>query len=350
MATMNQNANSSKAAVAKIAKTVKRTKSSNKVSVLPAQRYLRYVLSNVTGGATNTYYVDLANDLSKVNRRLMRQGRCYHIRRVTVMSVETIAGVGWTDGIAPPADMYQQNAGLVRISGAPDTWTTRNAWKRGFASYDAMNKAAMRTVNNNITGTWADYKVYLNNGHRTGTIAVPKDLDDNSVEAGEWVYSKYVSPDQTTTQDEYTAHLLGNHIGAVGNFTSVGLIKSYALSRPTVVSGSPNEPGTSMDTDPLNNLLDFGEINQEVLENIRSDNDIPPYNVDNYVGGQTNLPAPQVLGMTSLGADGMGTIPSFSAVCGLLRIDTKSPNDNDGFELIIELAPGPYRGIKAEAI
>ncbi|AXQ65700.1 MAG: hypothetical protein [Cressdnaviricota sp.] len=327
-----------------------KSKKSKTTVMQPAARYLRYVLPNVSAGATNTYYIDLANDLSKLNRRLYRQGRDYHVKRVTIMSAETISGVGWTDGVAPPADMYQQNAGLVRISGAPDGWVTRNAWKRGFASYDAMNKAAMRTVASDVKGTWADYKVYLNNGHRTGTIAVPKDLDDNDILAGEWVYSKYVSPDQTTTDDEYTAHLLGGHIGAAGNFTSIGLIESYGLSRPTVVSGSPNEPGTPMDTDPLNNLLDFGEVNQEILENVRSDNDIPPYNVDEYIGDASNLPAPQVLGMTTLGSDGRGVIPSFSAVCGLLRIDTKSPTDDDGFEVLIELAAGSYRGIKAEAL
>lgn len=324
--------------------------SKKKTKSFPVNRYLRYVLPNNQAGINNTYYIDLANDLSKVNRRLMRAGYMYHVKRVTVMSAETIGGIGWTDDSeASFADEHNKAAGILRISVCPDSWTTRNAWRRGRDLHRKMEKKALQTVTGEVEGGWADYKVYLNNGHRTGTIAVPKDLDDNNVQAGEWIYSNYVSPDQTTTADEFTAHLLGDHVGSAGGYSSVALVKSYALSRATVHTDSPPLFG-AMDDDPLVNLMDDGEVHNEILENLRAHNDDPPYDSGAYVGGTSNMPAPQVVGMTTLGNTGMGTIPSFSAFCGLLRVDTRSPNDFDNFELLIELASGPYRGIKAEAI
>ncbi|MCH1540112.1 MAG: hypothetical protein L7S56_01570 [Candidatus Poseidonia sp.] len=333
-------------------KTTKKTKPKAKRSVIPANRYLRYVLPNNVADVNNTYYVDLANDLSAINRRLMRAGKMYHVKKITVMSAETLGGIGWTDDSeASFADFHQKNAGLMRVSICPDSWTSRGAWRRGRALHRKMEKKVLQGVSGSVQGSWADFKVYLNQGHKQGVIAVPKDLDDNNLSLGEWIYSKYVSSDDAGVNDEFTAHLLGGHDNGTGGSTydSIGLIKSFALSRATVSTDDPSLFG-AMDDDPLVNLFDSSDQTQEVLENLRAHNDDPPYDSTAYVGGTSNLPAPQVVGMTTLGSGGIGTIGGFAAMCGLLRIDTRSSTDFDNFEVVIELAAGDYRGIKATSI
>jgi hypothetical protein len=54
--------------------------------------------------------------------------------------------------------------------------------------------------------------------------------------------------------------------------------------------------------------------------------------------------------MSSLGTDGKCTLAGFQAMCGLVELETKSPIANDVYSVLVELAPGKYRGIKADVI
>jgi len=303
----------------------------------PAVRYLRYELTNSgTPGTETSHFIDLAKDLSAVNRRLMRQGRRYHIKRITVVSKNT------------------QNFGnRVSFSTAPESWVTQMAWKRGAEVWKEMNKRAMVNVaGSDISGTWADYKVYLSLDHRSGTVLSPLDNGANFVSAGEWVYSVYQSPDGTTSADAFDAHLLGNHSGSpppIGTGrNSVGLVKSYGESRATVNFGDPSVPGTISD-DPLVNVFDYGTEIDEVLNRLESDNDTPPYDQVNYPGDDGNMPKPLVVQDTTL-VDGKSTVGGFTAMCGLIEIESTATEANDIFSVLVELAPGNYRGIKADVI
>jgi len=309
-----------------------RSRSSAKKSE-PAVRYLRYELTNSAQAGTETsHFIDLAKDLSATNRRLMRQGRRYHIKRITVISKNT------------------QNFGnRVSFSTAPESWVTQMAWKRGKDVFMEMNKRAMVNVAGaDISGTWADFKVYLSTDHRNGTRLSPLDNGGNVVVAGEWVYSKYVSPDGTTSADEFDAALLGDHSGSAGSRVTIGLVKSYGESRATVNSGDPNLPGTISD-DPLVNVFDYGTEIDEVLNRLESDNDLPPYSINDYPGSDGNMPKPLVVQDTTL-VDGKSTVGGFTAMCGLIEIESTATEANDVFSVLVELAPGSYRGIKADVI
>ena len=108
--------------------TTKKAKRS-KAKVTPAVRYLRYELTNSGSPGTETsHFIDLARDLSRVNRRLYRAGRDYHVKKITVISSNTIAGFT-TD---PPG---KANAGRISVSTAPDSWVARGAWHRAFKSW-----------------------------------------------------------------------------------------------------------------------------------------------------------------------------------------------------------------------
>jgi hypothetical protein len=53
---------------------------------------------------------------------------------------------------------------------------------------------------------------------------------------------------------------------------------------------------------------------------------------------------------TTLGADGRASVGGFSAMCGLIEIEATSPVADDLYSILVELAPGKYRGIAADVI
>ena len=317
-------------------------KRSKATKLQPAHRYLRYELTNSgTPGTETSHFVDIARDLSRINRRMYRQGRVYHIKRITIVSSNT-------NQLAPGNDSAT-SAGRVTVSTALDTWVTRNAWKRGFELYQKMNKMAMAGQASDLTGTYSDFKVYLHSDMTTGTVLDPKDNGGNAYAGGDWDYSEYVSPDGTTSADSMTITLHGNHVGSAGSRTSVGLIRSYGEARATIDNTSPNVPATAAD-DPLNNLFDDGTHLDEIIDDLIAQNDGAPYANLSYPGDDSNGPKPAVVQQTTLGTDGKSTLGGFDAICGLLEFETTSPHANDVYGVLVELSPGSFRGIKAETI
>lgn len=306
-------------------------KTSKSKNSTPAVRHLRYELTNSSNAGTETsHYIDLARDISAINRRLYRQGRAYHVRKVTIISSNT-----------PNA------ANRISISTVPDSWTARGAWKRGFAYWNEHHKDAMR-MGETKRGRFADYKVHLSDAGRTGTQLVPKDNGGNLLQLGEWNYSTMVTPDGTTTTDSFDLHMLGAHNGAAGSRVSVGLVQSYGETRTTINNQVPNVPGTASD-DPLANIFDSGTQHDEVIDNIEGENDNCPYDITNYPGMSGNMAKPLVVADTTL-MDGKATVGGFVALCGLLEIEATSPIGSDVFSVLVELAPGNYRGVSADVI
>lgn len=324
--------------------TVRKTKAKAR-PLQPAVRYLRYRLTNGDAGVETSHFIDLARDLSRTNRRLYRQGREYHVKRISVISTNTISGV--YNG-AVPGSLSQQDAGFISVSTVPHTWVAANAWKRGFQAWSNMNKDAMRKTND-IAGTWADFKVFMTNDMRTGTMLQPVDNGNALYLAGEWDYSRYVAPTAAAgVIDEYSSHLMGAHVGAPGAYTSIGLIQSYGDARATVGTFDPSVPPT-VDDDPLVNLFDYGDTQNQLITNLDTYNDNPPYDHFEYPGDDANASKPNVVGQAAL-ALGSATIGSFSAMCGLIEVESFSPIAGDVYSILVELHPGKYRGIKAGAI
>jgi len=303
----------------------------------PTVRSIRYDLVNSdTPGTETSHYIDLARDLSILNRRLMRQGRLYHVKKISVVSIDTYSGVPAT------------NAGLVSVGVIPYNWVSQKAYLRAFETWTEMNKTATSQIAGDISGTWAAFKVYLSQEMRAATLARPIDNGGNEYKLGEWEYSSLVTPDGTTGAITFDLHMLGANSGVAPNYNSVGLIKSFGESRATVQGTDPNVPAIASD-DPLVNVFDYGTGIDEVIDLMEYQNDAPPYDVDEYPGDDTNGPKPMVIQQTSID-NGRGSLPGFSAMCGLVELEIKSPVANDVYSVLVELAPGSYRGIKAEAI
>ena len=325
-----------------------------KKSKTPAVRYLRYNLTNSESpGVETSHFIDLARDLSAINRRLYRQGRDYHVKRVSIVSSNTIAATGWIDyDSLPGTDNITQNAGRITVSTLPDSWTVRNAWKRGFDAWNRMNKRVLGGSKDqgSIKPKYHDFKIRgIGSYAPSPTYAVPVDNGSNALVLGEWTYSELVSPDGTTGADPMLMHMLGSHVGGPGVRTSISLVQSYANSRATVDVNEPNMSPVDSD-DPIMNLFDDGTVIDEVVDNLLTHNEDMPYDNIDYPGEGSNMPQPLVVHQTTLGADGRSTVGGFNAICGLLEFEITSPLPGDVYSVLVELAPGNYRGIAADVI
>ena len=297
----------------------------------PAVRYLRYEMTLGNPDTEVSAFLNIAKDLSRANRRLYRAGKDYHIRKISIVSKDT------------------PNMGnRISFSTIPDSWVARSAWKRGFETWRMMQAEATKQTAGDIRGTWDDFKVYMSPSHVGGTVLEPKDNGGNTYPAGEWVYTKLVSPDGTTGADDFHLTMLGDHSGSAGAWSRVGLIKSFGESRATVNDNEPNVPGTASD-DPLVNVFDYGTTIDEVIDRMEVEGDSPPYDVASYPGDNTNTPKPLVAQDTSI-VDGRATVGGFNAICGLIEVEATSALPNDVISILVEVAPGNYRGIAAEGI
>jgi len=311
-------------------------------SLKPAQLNLSYGLNS------GVSYIDLAQDLSMVNRRLYKQGKVY-----------AVAGISYVfrPEITFPLPLATDLSVLsVAVATAGDTWSVQNSHTKGKALWNQMNRLVLAD-NPSIKGTWADFKVRLDDHHQAAGNADVLDGDGNAVLDGEWDYSTFVMPqhevDPVTglplAADEFTVHLVGENTA-----TSMGLVKAYAESRATVQPVDPAVP-PSLSTSFFNLLTDSGSQEPELADVIEDANDQPPYDETAYPGGATNADAPwfQQTATASVGQP-VGRVPGFQAECGLVKVFVDGIS-NVGSSIAVEdllvifhLMPGNYQGVLAE--
>lgn len=307
----------------------------------PAVTQLLYQVPN------GTSYIDLAKDLSQVNRRLYRQGMTYVIQDIQY---------------AVSAGMKATDVQALSFSTAGNSWIVHNAWKRAFRAWRAQQNA-VKEVMGDIEGKWSDFKVYLDDSMRGGTTLSPYAGDAATYSAGEWAYSQYIWDDAETERETY-AHLIGGTTGT----TDFGLIEEYGISRRTVQAEDPvldSDASTSMYAKLMN--MGTEDVSLDLIDNLENNNDSPPYDFDDYPGGATNADAAVPVRFGAVTAQqAASTMPGFIVPCGLLKVFNSNMALQDGdsngafaiddvyatasgltIVLLITIAPGPYRGVLA---
>ena len=319
-------------------------------------------------------YVDIAQCLSVMNQRAYRQGLYYYVAGVTIYNSESATN-------------------RVVFSTAPDTWTTKAAWARGWKAWMDMNKEAMR-VTGMVSGKYADYKVYLDDDHKALEVTTNIDLgnddtnDTNTIDntlrqpgnnllplaydklnadtgepsgnellvCDEWAVSEYVASDHgaaggaNEVADSFTAHIVGAHEGVDGAWDSVGLIYSYVTSRPPQQQEVPDMwSDDRMEDDPIISVFDDGDTHEQIVKDLASFNDAPPYDRTTPFGYRDDQ-LYQVGQAVCHGGGGVGSIhrlPGFCVPFGLLRIDAET---DGGLEIVLDIVPGSYNGVYAERV
>jgi hypothetical protein len=314
---------------------------------LPAKKFkhstptqLRLVFSFDEGESGG--YIDLAQALSVINRRFMRQGCYYYINSFEVESLQD---------------------GYVQIEVAPDTWVTQQSWKRAFGTFQKMNSMV-----DTPRPKYHDFKVFLDANHRndvnngngnkrpilTGGIGV-----SGGIGSDEWDYAQFVNFNDrdaaSANPNQFNMHVVGDHVttnaASLSEYASVGMIKSYARSRVLPAPGGEPEIPTNNDDDPLTLLFQQSEVHalEEIAEHLDTMNDTTPYDRDFYVGQSDIGLVPLERLYTSSMPNGRAHKVSGACVpFGLMRIS--SDGYGQGWRLIINVASGTYNGVYAERV
>lgn len=295
-------------------------------------------------------YIDLAKDLSKVNRKLFRQGMCYYVSSQQITS--------------PEADPGNFTTGSLQVNTLPNTWVIANSWVRAFAAWSQMRKQVLED-NPSIKARWSDFKVFFNLdmwSHIDGGFAFPSPITNlfgaaNEFTADEWAYSQFTQPDHTTggTANDYTGHMLGaNHGSALPytwqNMMSAGLVQAYQDGRSLV---QPKDMPANIGDGMYANLFDLGGQEEDLIQDISEENDLPPYDQDNLQN--INLTDPD--GVPAAFMSIQSGIPvaqggPMVVPLGLLRLQWAVSSDQEGdqFGYMVTLTPGKYHGVHAESM
>lgn len=304
-----------------------------------------------------TSYIDLAKDLSIVNRRMYRQGMTYVVQDIQL---------GMSAGMRS-TDVYQ-----ISFSTMGNSWMVHNAWTKAFRTWQRMQNEYMDGVGASLKGKWADFKIYLDDSHSGATKLTPYAGDGAAYATGEWIYSNFVYDDAGTSRSP-SMHM----IGSVTSDSAIGLIEAYANSRNYVQGGPSNT--AEMATGFYAQYHGVGDVDDELGNDLRDDNDLPPYELDDYPGGDSNADAAVAVRLGSVNASqSTATLPGFIVPCGLIKVHSNeieltnttesatdlgdpaatgvaSPGPLSVYQAatavtalaVVTLAVGPYRGVLA---
>ena len=260
--------------------------------------------------AAGTHILDLSKDLSAYHRRMHRQKKIYTVYGGFIRS---------------------NTACSAHFNVAPLTWQSKAAVNRAFKIWRKMISETLKHKEGLTTGKWNDFKILLDNSS-SATIASSKDAQGNNLSPGEWDYSTLTQPALVPAggemafddnADQWEICITGPHTGAAPNFTRVSAIQSWTDSRP-----APNSGGDPLNiptiADPLSNMFDVEDNDNEKVSIIESEGDLPPYSRTLPYGIGVNALAPVALAdndatgpqVAALGS----SVQGFQALCGLVQV------------------------------
>lgn len=271
-----------------------------------------------------TYYIDTAQCLSIFERKMHPQFRDYQVMGGLIKD--------------------SNNESVVRLNVAPHTWYVKNALRRGKRQFDRMINQRLGEASTKLNkGKYHDFRVLLNNNQSvtSSSNALPCDAEGNAYNTGEWQYSLYVSEDvkwddatlttagSNRNADEFYGMIVGNaHVAGTGTgqdvWSRISLTKSWLETRPEPTT-TPTTPGASYTTDPLSNMFDETDADDEVVLNMTTRYDEPPYDpatcpgIEGGGGTQQNLQR-AAMAATQSGAGQISGLNGFSALCGLIQV------------------------------
>lgn len=275
-----------------------------------------------TGNGSDKYYIDLAREISIAQRRMARQKQTF-----------TVLGGYWKD----------QDGSTAHFNTAPLTWVNKRAINRGFRIWRKMIAKTLSNSDGAQTGKYNDFKVYLNKYHFDANQLSVVDSAGNILgdAKGEWDYSTLTSEDPETgvAPDQFELHITGDTATAgAGDHTRIGLIQSWFQSRPEPKTDDPQMPAAAS-TDPLSNLFDAGDVDDDRLDIIMIEGDQAPYDENTAWGystqtGETaNLQ--RVSSAQSSASNPIVPVHGFQALCGLVQMDVSGASS--AWELVLDV-------------
>lgn len=305
-------------------------------NIEPAVQTLTFTNITAPAGGLNQSYIDLSQCASIVNRRFYRQGLNWAVAGFKI----TAAG----------------GSGIVQVSKVHNTWTTSGAWEKTMRHWlkqqnDAVDGAGAQSA----VARFRDYKVFVDDQHVTQFIAAGSDLNATNLipfpgqGTGEWIPSQVVVPNDGGVAGNTVEYYLKFYGGSDADAKDI--IDGYATSRSFPQSPDPVSP--SIETSWLSEMVDLGEIQDEVIDNATDNNHNLPYDQNTYPGQPTNNDAAilhdqSYLTTTTIG--GTTRLKGGNFPCGLIKIGVVNLDPAESLELTlqVDLVPGPHRGYLCE--
>jgi len=299
----------------------------------PAVETLYIRTPTVTGGGSSTFYMDLSQVASIVNRRFYRQGINWAVGGFKITS-------------ATPSTIIVQKL--------PNTWSLAGAWNKAFHAWNDQQMEAIEDMGGESgLAAFRDFKVFADAGHVTAGIAnnlLPYDTQSTPAQftPGEWEASQIVIPNDGAPGNtvEYFVQMVGASTGA-----AKGAIAGYEFSRAYPQEPDPTTP--AMATSWLNRMNDVGDQNDDIVNNAIDRNDNLPYPQAGYPGGGAQAPTMQlhdISTITGTTVGGMTRIKGGSFPCGLVRFDIQNTGETSGYVIVVDLIPGQHRGYLCETM
>jgi hypothetical protein len=301
--------------------------------IQPAPLTLAIDPPSVAPATTTSFYVDLSQCASILNRRFYRQGLNWAVSGFKVIS-------------------SQGSQGAIAILKIPSTWMASNAWEKVFRTWKRQqDQAIAESGSQSAVAKFRDFKIHLNEGHVDAGFAANLTPDDHAL-LGEWDASEIVIPNlipdasgSDVDPAEYLLHMVGvnNHVGV-----SRGMLDGYANSRAYPQSPDPVAAPVENTANFLRQMFDVGNDSSEIVNNAVNMNDDLPYDQTEYPGGGVQAPTAQIHDLsyiTATSVGGMTFLKGGMFPCGLIQINVQNTGDSGlDVALLVELVPGPNRG------
>ena len=291
-----------------VLRTINRT-TAVKADYYPVQRSIQL---GSTSDASQHKLVDVGRLLSVVNHRLYRQGKTYQVK----FDLDT-----------------QLSNGKYTVWALVDTWYVQKAWQMAKAAYD-KSMAAERAHLGASVARWEDFRVAHGITSATPQDALPFRYDTTLAGAtdsnGEFILSRVTQSDGTTQRNFGWGATSGG---------SYGILEEYDKQADTAVDVTP----TAM---PYASLDD--ETQELAADDLKGAGNLPPYQQRNFSGSvwvkiatleSTNSGSPP--GSARL------TTGFFNAPCGLIAIETPTPNTALLGQITMTVKGGDYKGVAA---
>jgi hypothetical protein len=313
---------------------------SRMTKIQPAVQTMTFSTSTIpSGGGSESFYIDLSQCASLVNRRFYRQGINWAVSGFKILTSAL--------------------TGSVLISKLPNTWVMSNAWEKGFRAWHKQQREALEAGDQeSVMAKFNDFKIFADAQHLSDGVSrnlLPLDGAGNQALPGEWEASQIVIPNFQTVGTNIEPFIRA--VGAtdlVSDSTQFSLIEAYANSRRVPQSPDPAVPaGVLSDVDNIYRaMFDVGDNDDQVMDNAVGKNDNLPYPQTFYPGGDTQLQALENHSfefITSTTIGGTTRIKGGNFPCGLIRIDaTNSGATTANIVIQLDLVPGNHRGYLCE--
>ena len=292
------------------------------------QAIMAVVRMRFTGSGNGIHYIDINKALSLQERKLHRQ-----------KVLNTIYGGYFVDSASE-----SQNS-RCNINVSPATWPVKRAVNRGFALWRKMISRTLKDMEGAGTPSYNDFKVLLNQDMYLNAPLLPKDAGGNNLyNAGagpEWDYSTLTSEDPDGpgggSPDQFELHIVGPHTGADPDWNRIGLVQSWVNSRAIPDSAHPDLPA-DFTTDPLNNLFDAGDVQDDRLAILSNENDGAPYDEETMFGNAAGVSIVNNLQRVSTSITTttapVAMVQGFEALCGLVQVDVTATG---AWELVLDV-------------